>query len=341
MATPGRGTRSDEAVRRESADWVAQFHDPDTEVDREAFERWRDADPRHAEVYARVEQGWERSALLTQTRFGRARRLPERRRGWFGPRTRYAFAAAAVLIVAVAGLALASPDFSERVTRPGATEFASQVGEIRELTLADGSSVTLDTDSALRMAFTPDERRLILSRGRAPFEVAHDAARPFVVVAGGGSIVALSSVFDVDIADERVRVILLRGTVEVRKTDVKSNAVLTQTVRRLQPNQTIVFVASAPLLSPQPAVEAEQRWASGMLAFDETRLADAVAEANRYSTGKIVIADPAVGELRITGAYRAGDIPGFARSVADSLGLRLTKAQDDLVLTALPERSVS
>lgn len=340
MALPGRGARADEAVRREASEWAALFHDPDAEVDRKAFERWRAADPRHAEVYARVERGWKRSALLAQTRFGRARRLPERRRGWFGRRTRYAFAAAAVLIVAVAGLALASPDFSERVARPSATEFASQVGEIRELTLADGSSVTLDTDSALRIDFTADERRLILSRGRARFEVAHDPDRAFVVVAGGGSIVALGTVFDVGIADRRVKVTLLRGTVEVRKADVGPNAGSVPAVQRLQPNQTIAFAASAPLPLPSPVRETDTQWASGMLAFDQTRLVDAVAEANRYSTAKIAIADPALNNLRITGAYRAGDIPGFAQSVADSLGLRITRAQDELVLSAL-ERSAS
>jgi len=335
MAIPGRAARSDEAVRREAADWSALFHDPDAEVDRAAFERWRAADPRHAEIFARVERGWEQSALLAQTRFGRTRRLPERRRGWFAPQTRYAFAAAAVLIVAVAGLTLASPDFLGRFTRTDATEFASQVGEIREVTLADGSRVTLDTDSALRIAFTPDERRLFLSRGRARFEVAHDPDHPFVVVlAGGGSIVALGTVFDVGIVDGRVSVTLLRGTVEVRNTNAGSNGA--PAVERLQPNEKISFVASAPLPPPQPAMETDKRWTSGMLTFDETRLAEAVAEANRYSTAKITIADPALGDLRITGAYRAGDTPGFAQSVADSLSLRLTRAQDDLVLSALP-----
>jgi len=335
MAIPGRGARSDEAVRREAADWAALFHDPDAEIDRAAFERWRAADPRHAEIYARIEQGWEQSALLAQTRFGRTRRLPERRRGWFGTPARYAVAAA-VLLVAVAGLTLASPDFLGRSTRAGATEFASQVGEIREVTLADGSSVTLDTDSALRVAFTPDERRLLLSRGRARFEVAHDPDRPFVVIAGGGSIVALGTVFDVGIVDGRVRVTLLRGTVEVRNTDAGSNGGPAQAVERLQPNEKISFVASAPLPSPQPVMETDKQWTSGMLAFDETRLAEAIAEANRYSTARIIIADPAVGDLRITGAYRAGDTQGFAQSVADSLSLRLTRAQDDLVLSALP-----
>jgi transmembrane sensor len=341
MAIPGRGARSDEAVRREAADWAAQFHDPDAEVDRAAFERWCAADPRHAKIYARVERGWERSALLAQTSFGRTRRLPERRHGWFGPRARYAFAAAAVLIVAVTGLTIASSGFLQRFSRPGATELASQVGEIREFTLADGSTVTLDTDSALRVAFTPDERRLVLSRGRARFEVAHDPDRPFVVMVGGGSIVAVGTTFDVDVADGRVSVVLLRGIVEVRNADPQSNAAPAQAAQRLQPSQKISFVASAPLPPPEPASESDRQWTSGMLAFDQTRLADAVAEANRYSTAKITIADPALNDLRITGAYRTGDIPGLARSLADSLGLRLTQAQDALVLSALPERSAS
>ena len=334
MAIPGRSTKSDEAVRREASDWAALVHDPDAQIDREAFERWRAADSRHAAVYERMERGWEQSALIAQTSSGRERRLPERRRRLLGLETRYAIAAVAVLVATMVGLAFGVPQILQRLVGVDATELASQVGQIRKVVLDDGSTVTLDTDSTLRIAYTSGERRLYLTRGRARFDVAHDAGRPFIVMAGGGSIVARGTLFDVGITDGRIRVTLLRGVVDVRNDGTTSNPAEAPATKRLLPNQKMVFVASAPLPSPQPVVDADTQWAAGMLLFDRTRLADAIASANRYSTVKINIADPGLNDLRITGAYHATDTVGLARSVAVSLDLRLTRTrQGDLLLS--------
>ncbi|MCG3084600.1 DUF4880 domain-containing protein, partial [Anoxybacillus sp. LAT27] len=79
---------------------------PDAAVDRAAFERWRTADPRHAAAYARAERAWDSAAFLAQTSFGRTRALPERRRFFERTELRYAFAAAAVLVVAILGLSI-------------------------------------------------------------------------------------------------------------------------------------------------------------------------------------------------------------------------------------------
>lgn len=331
----GRGTKSDDAVRREASDWVALIHDPDAAVDRAAFERWRTADPRHAAAYARAERAWDSAAFLPQTSFGRTRALPERRRFFERTELRYAFAAAAVLVVAILGLSIGGVGLFRHDRPPQAAQFASNIGQIRRVALADGSTVTLDTDSVLRVAFTASERRLYLSRGRARFDVAHDAARPFVVMAGNGSVTARGTIFDVAVAGDRVKVILLRGVIEVR--DGPSAADTSQpTMVRLSPGQQIAFGAAEPLVVPQPAAATDAQWPTGMLNFDRTRLADAIAQANRYSTVRISLADPALGDVRITGAYHTGDAAGLAQGIADSLGLHAAKTPEgDVVISAL------
>lgn len=330
----GRGAKSDDAVRREASDWVALIHDPDTAADRAAFERWRAADPRHAAAYVRAERAWDSAALLAQTSFGRARGLPERQRFFERPQIRYGFATAAALLVAILGLSVSGVGPFRHDHPPQAAQFASSIGQIRQVALADGSTVTLDTDSVLRVAFTGDERRLYLSRGRARFDVAHDAARPFVVMAGNGSVTARGTIFDVTVAGDRVKVVLLRGAVEVRdgraQTDRPQPA-----IAHLSPGQQISFAATEPLPSPRPAVTIEAQWTNGMLSFDGTRLADAIAQANRYSATRISLADPTLGDLRITGAYHAGDAAGLAQSMADSLGLHVTRTpRGDAVISA-------
>lgn len=336
MAMSGPGAKSDDAVRREASDWVALIHDADAAVDRAAFERWRASDPRHAAAYARAERAWDTAALLAHTSFGRARSLPERRRFFDRPQMRYAFAVAAVLVVAILGLSVGGVGLFRPHPTPQATQLASRVGQIQQVALADGSTITLDTDSVLRVAFTGTERRLYLSRGRARFVVAHDAARPFVVMAGNGSVTARGTIFDVAVADNHVKVVLLRGVVEVRdgraSTDTAQPA-----IARLNPGQQISFGTAEPLVTPQPAAMIDTQWTAGMLSFDRIRLADAIVQANRYSTTKISLADPALGDLRITGAFHAGDAAGLAESIAESLSLRAAKTpQGDVVISAPP-----
>lgn len=325
MAIPVQGGKSDEVVRREAADWSALFHDPDGVADREAFERWRAADPRHAAAYARVERGWDQSALLAQTRYGRERSLPARRAWLVRPQVRYAAIAATVLL-AIAGLSIGAPLLEQRFgAGPPELQLASEVGQIRKVELSDGSTVTLDTASALRVAFSAGERRLYLAQGRGRFDVAHDNDRPFIVLAGTGSVVALGTVFDVSIAGDRVDVTLLQGTVEVRNGVAPSP---TQAVERLRPGQKISFAGSTPLTSPHAAPDAERLWTSGMLTFNGTPLEDAIEEANRYSNVKISIADPELNKLQISGAYQARDTVGLAQSLAASFSLQINRSID-------------
>ncbi|UIJ46341.1 FecR domain-containing protein [Sphingomonas cannabina] len=343
MANLGGGAKSGEVARREARDWVVLIHDSGAEVDWAAFERWRAADPRHGEAYERAERAWNQSGLLAETSFGQTRNLPERRHGRFGRPVGYTLAAAAALAVLFIGLAIARPEMLQGLTGAGSSEFSAPVGAIRTVALDDGSTVTLDSDSALRVAFGASERRLELLKGRARFDVAHEADRPFIVAAGGGAVIARGTLFDVGLHDGQVTVTLLRGAVEVRNAEAMRSATPSPSkVRTLRPQQTIAFVAAAPLPVPQAAAKADAQWTSGMLTFDATRLAEAVAEINRYSGTKIVLADPAIAELRITGAYRASDTAGFARTVAQSLRLRVTRTREgNLLLSASPAGSPS
>lgn len=336
MDVPWRGAKNEQAVRREAHKWSMRMHGDDAGVHREAFERWRAADPLHAEIYARLEQHWNTAGLLAQTPMARSR-SPLERRTRFRPHMRYAIAATILILGVTAMLAWGRPYWADRKSQSEAAQMASRIGEIRNIRLADGSTVTLDTDSAIRLAFTPSERRLFLVRGRARFDVAHNSGRPFIVAAGSGSVVARGTLFDVSIIDGRVRVALLRGSVDVRHQSDATHAP-TANVARLAPGQATVFTARTPLAPPRAAPRDQLDWTSGMLSFEAVRISDAISEANRYSTAKIRVADPAINELRITGAYRAGDTRDLARSLAASFDLRVTNSPSgDIII----ERSAS
>lgn len=328
------GRKSDKAVRREAHCWSMRMHGDDAAAYREAFENWRDSDPRHGLVYARLEGQWGQAALLRQTKIGRTRALPQRRSGRMVARIGYAMAAAVTILAIGLGIRFRTPTTLPNQHDIG--QFASRVGEIRTVRLSDGSLVTLDTDSVVRAAFTPKERRIELRRGRARFNVTHNPSRLFVVSAGTGTIVARGTIFDVSLIKSRVSVTLLRGAVDVREKvgiKAKSSGAL---VVRLHQGQSTAFTASEPPISPRTVSRAESSWVSGMLSFDADRLGDVIAQANRYSITKISVADPTLNELKITGAYHIRDASTFARTLAASLDLNATSQSNGNIVLSRP-----
>lgn len=313
MAVPP-GLRSDEAVRREAIDWLARLRGGSG--DPVAFENWYSADPRHAAIYDSVLANWEAMAALAGAPPGKAGR-PK------GIVTRRRFALAATVALLLGGLAFAllRAGGTGGPARPEPAQMASRVGEIRRFVLADGSRVVLDTGSQVAIAYSESERRLFLRRGRARFDVAHEADRPFIVVAGGVEVIAHGTIFDIDLQAARPAVSLLRGAIEVR------NAAHPEQRRLLRPGQKSLIALRA---APQPPValpQAERDWPSGMLSFTDAPLADIAAAANRYAPQRLIIADPAIAALRFTGTFRANDMTALAALLADSFGLEV--ARDD------------
>jgi transmembrane sensor len=331
MARSPSATGRTGAIDNEAAKWFAAMHGPNREASRAEFERWRDASPAHRAAYDEAERLWQLSTGLAGTEIGAARRLPGRRPPfWSMPAARPAFAALAVVLIAVIAIGL----WRANGARPGselvatAEPVSTRIGEIRLVRLADGSAVTLDTDSAIEITMSADKRLVRLTRGRARFDVAHDAARPFLVEAGGRSVTALGTVFDVGIDPNGMSVTLFRGSVDVRGlAQAGSAAPLT----RLAPGECYSDAPRRPRVAKAPA--GAERWVSGMLDFDAVPLAEVLAQTNRYSGRKIRLAEPSIGALRVTGAFRPLPVDALADSLAAAFQLTVERsAGGDLVL---------
>ncbi|WP_288046354.1 FecR domain-containing protein [Sphingomonas sp.] len=324
MEQPRTDTGAPEAVREQAIAWLARLRADPSDRDVAGFEDWYAADPQHADTYDALLDSWDATALVGQTPVAKQPRAAARR-----PWAKTAIAAAAVLVLLVAGsLVLTStmrPDTAARST------LASRVGEIRTITLEDGSRVTLDTNSAVDVRFDGDWRRVQLERGRARFEVAHDAQRPFVVIAGSSEVVAHGTVFDVDLRQSQVLVALLQGSVEVRRPAAGGTSPASTMLR---PGQQLAVSASKVVAAPIAVSASETRWPSGMLSFEDAPLAEVVALANRYSRTQIVIRDPAVGERRFTGTFRAGEPGQLAHMVGSMFDLTVERDRADNLILA-------
>jgi transmembrane sensor len=315
-------------IRREAADWAARLGGGATEEDLAAFRRWQGADRRNAEAYDRIAAIWSAAGKLPVPAGAAARDGPPvqlRQRP-------LVFAMAASLVV---GMALVAVLIGARWIQGSASEaalsFASGIGEIRQVDLPDGSHLVLDSGSRVEARFDASDRLLTLREGRARFIVAHEA-RPFIVRAAANEVVATGTVFDVSLIQNRLAVLLIEGTVEVRQASDRHVG----STQRLRAGQKLVITGQNGAVL-QNATRGETLWPSQMIAFDDTPLGEAVATVNRYSPMQLRLGDDRIGGLRVSGAYRAGDVAGFARSLAAAFGLRLQTLPDGSLLLAEPE----
>jgi transmembrane sensor len=337
-------------AKRDSENW--------TESDDADLAAWLRASTAHRVAFLRLEAGWEKSERLKTfgvgavsgqiPRRGRwqisaffARRVPGESRkmpAWGGAGLsglsrsigrRAALGAAATVLLAIGTAAYIE------LHKLG-DKYVTPIGGVASIPLVDGSQITLNTASRIRVALTENERRIELDTGEAYFNVAKDPARPFVVHAGNRRVIAVGTQFSVRRDGDRVDVIVTEGKVRVENTDTRDNLET--------PDRGTVLVAAGAIAhagrdeirvqtNPQTRIEAALSWRSGYLTFDETTLADAVAEFNRYNTRKIFIADPSLASLRINGKFRATNSGEFVQLLRNGFGVQTAESKESIRLT--------
>lgn len=315
----GKSARSS---RDEASAWFARMRGPEAEGAREAFEAWL-AEPAHARAYVEIETIWAAAgaarAANVPTRGREA--IAVRHRSWTRP-----VLAAAALALAVVVLALLLSGYGRSAAPPPLIAYASSVGQVRSIALADGSRVTLDTASRIAVSFSRGERRVRLAEGRARFEVAHDS-RPFMVLAGDRAVVARGTIFDVRLDDAGLEVVLLEGKVDIEPLarPMKAGTV------RLSPGKRAVVRAGETAVYVETAAPPAASWTQEVIAADGMALGDLVKEANRYSAAPIELAQPELASLRVTGAFRAGDAKALGSALSTALDLSVAPGPDGSV----------
>lgn len=316
MRWPLAGRR--ERLRRQASDWIAKLNGPHDARDRAAFERWYRAHADHAEAFDRLAALFEVAQDIRPT----VAAAPGAQDGGIRP-VRYALAAAAaagviVLAFAIAGARQAAPSRQAGVQVAVFTVTGTQS---RRIPLRDGSEVVLAPGSALAVAIGGKERRLRLTAGEGHFTVSRDI-RPFIVDAQGTDVVARGTQFIVRLDEKGTLVSLIEGRVEVFYPAARGGA--ERKAASLGAGQRLVV---PPRRGPQPdsAILPGARPRAMMIAFDDARLGEAAETMNARAAGRIRLADPALAERRITGAFRIGDAEGFAQGVAAALDLEVAR----------------
>lgn len=184
--------------------------------------------------------------------------------------------------------------------------YVTRIGERREFTLPDGSRVALNTGSTLEIDYSTERRDVRLLAGQALFHVAKEKDRPFVVAAGNRLITATGTAFDVEVKrGGGMAVLLVEGRVRVDAARPQGLArVLPWLVREeLEPGERLATADNGAAEVTLGDVERETAWNRGVVIFRDDRLADAASALNRYSLKTLVVEDPRIADLRVSGVF--------------------------------------
>ena len=317
-------------LREEAAAWFAAMRGPAAQDRKIEFEAWLAASSANRAAYARIGEIY---SLGKGMEFDLGPVPPDRRY-----RARRLTATVAVLCLLVGSIAwfIAKPvdpgqDSQEPLPMAQAGDHANmvqtEIGEIRRIALADGSTLTLDTNSRVTIAFTPTSRILHLQQGKARFDVAHES-RPFQVMAGTMTVTAHGTIFDVSaLPNDRYHVHLLRGSIEV--SEANRTGAIRPVAKMLSPGEAAEPGPAGLHLVGHAATEpACDDWPAALRTFDRIAVGDLITEANRYSRTKIRIADADVAALNASGTFRIDDTRRLASNLAVLLDLRVRDEAD-------------
>ena len=259
---------------------------------------------------------------LRRAALGQARKANTAR--WM-PRKMIYRAAAALLVIGLLG----GGALYVYLLQP--TTYETDVGERRIVALADGSRISMDSDTELSVHYSKTARTIELDRGRARFDVAHDVTRPFTVSAGTETVVAVGTSFNVEKIGSKVLVTLIQGHVVIKNSATPPPHVKPRPPVSLDAGEELVASRD---VSPQvkPAnMQAATAWEAGQLIFKDVSLDEAVARENRY-TDKPVIVDPSVASIRVSGVFNAGDVASFVSAVTSYFPVQATTTSDNEIL---------
>ena len=349
-------------IEAEAAAWVARFDAGDVSArDQAAFQEWLNRSTLHRQAIAEYGNLWsEFDALKQLTASGETGpgasvsdsrpAMLERARPWLA-------ACAAAAIVAAGGGAVflhfkpheIARAESHRVARHfqplTKVSYETPVGGQRKITLADGSTVILNTNSLLDVNFSGKCRDVHLRRGEAYFDVVHDKARPFTVYADNYVVRDIGTAFDVHLSKAGlVEVGVTKGSVEVRPANGGQNSNLAKSLGVVTAGHNIVLGEKVERAAVASIADIDRKlaWRQGQLVYTGQPLAEVLADVSRYSDIQIELADPALENLPVGGSFRTDQIDAIFAALENNFGIRAEWVDPQHVrFTSAPEKTPS
>ena len=338
--------RKSEMINHEAADWLSKLDgDNLNNSDRRALKAWLLQSPEHVHALKSLANIWSDMGLLLNgslvdgngIREGRLdSHLQEVKMNWRFLSTTMACA----ICMLVFGWMFITPEVVIE-DDSGLTMYITDVGMQRVETLSDGSTASLNTDSMIEIEYSNDHRIVRLLRGEAMFDVTHDPARPFIVYAGNQAVKAIGTRFVVRLKSESIQVTVADGRVELSKRILEPGSIASAEQNSNRVAQKVIIVdkgqeveVGANVLQPQARevetdeMERKLSWLEGGLVFKDERLEQVVEDVSRYMSVPIVIANPELRDVLISGRFEIGDTEALLGAMEVSLDIHISRLPD-------------
>jgi transmembrane sensor len=361
MSSQKRDPALNAQIYDEASGWFVEMRTGDADdASRRAFDSWLRKSPEHLRAYLEISEIWDDATVVRCERTGsqktlidRAKKsgevyplgtpvwrqkpmspqaISDRVRGWgYGPRQ----LATAVAALAAVGAVLAYLVYQTPT-------YSTGIGEQRIVTLADGSRIELNSQTELRISYSAGKRDVDLIEGQALFRVAKDAQRPFIVRSGDVVVRAVGTQFDVDLRHEGTTVTVVEGRVVVRRLEANHlvpPAIGRSTMSRLQAvilnaGEEVTASGAAPLLPIHANINAATAWTRGTLLFEGTRLSHVVEDFNRQNERQLIIRDPSLNDMRVSGVYSSTDPALLIQFLREQPGIKVDESGSAVVISA-------
>ena len=335
VAFPGNDSIDDQA-----AQWVAKLDtDSPSRETVTQFKQWLNQSPEHKASFEKYQALWSGMNVLTEIV------PPVKEPGqeaasfmpwWQTQWSRSLVAGFALLLIVI-------------VFNSGGQHYRTAVGEQKTVVLDDGTSVLMNTDTELRVDYSDSRRKIILIRGEAHFDIAHNPERPFDVVAGMGGVRAIGTAFSVYLRTDDVEVVVTEGTVEILTSPEADQsppagqqlAASDPAATKLVPKPTRVTAGNIVTYDRHTAEHVMQQalgdsadklsWHKGLLVFRGEPLENVIAQVNRYTTLKIVIPDQTVRDLKVGGFFKVSDIESVFQALEEGFDIYAEPVSAELV----------
>ena len=330
-----------ELIERQAREWLIRLDgdEPLTLAQRRALEEWFNRSTTHRDALMRLAKYWKQANALTELG-PLLSSVPAQQETDSGRRKAWLWVAASAGLAAI--FIVAWPVY--RTPIGGNRTYITAVGEQTTVTLPDGSSIGVNTDTRVEVDYSPHLRSIRLSRGEALFSVTHDPARPFQVYAAGKIVRAVGTAFAVQVEAGAVNVTVTNGAVDVSEADrgppdaVGSRRLPVSPSRslgQLKAGQTSTIRPSTQRLEVHelaaPELERRVAWHDGFLVFAGQSLGEVVGQVNRYSPVRLEIADPQLSSISIGGRFRVGDLDAVLGVLHDNFGVQSSRVDEHTI----------
>ena len=336
---------SKEAVHLKAGEWIVLMEERDlssSEIDQ--LREWLRESPQHRAALINSAKVWDRMDVMADLADLFPLDQPARTR-----RMKFVYAFAAMAVVAITVPLIYRVSAPESTQGPGefyasdqsrvewTGSYDTEIGELEEIGLVDGSRIILNTATEINVEFGAEERAVHLIDGEAHFDVSHNETLPFVVYVDGTSVEAIGTTFSVQKLFDEVRVTVTEGLVEVSSTPAHAEMADEGTVEPvlIRAGQFAQVGANVVTQVQEYAPEVIARrmlWQKSMLAFNGESLQEVVDEFERYTNFNLQIADAETAAIRVGGYFRSGDVPGLLTSLENNFSISVEQVSSDTFL---------